>query len=383
MMLVTAALSISGEIDRVGALAGLAAIVGIAVLGALYAAQAREVKRLRDWAGRSPERDAEAVQRISEEAARPAPATAAATAGAAAAAPATAAGRPRAPVTPAPVVAKSATGAIPGSSPKTAGKPVPGAKPTTGAVPAVAKATPPAAAAILTPPAAKTPAPAAPAAPAAKPPAAPAPARPAPPPVRPRPRTVAPARNATDEITLPPPRPPASRVAAGKAADSAGGRRSLLLVIVGAVAIIVIAFVLITQVFGGSDSSSPAPQPNSVGPAVTTATPTTPDAAAGAVDRANTQVAVFNGTTGAGLARAAADKLQAAGFTKVGPVTTAPDQATATTSVYYDTGSKAAADEVATTLGLSSTAVMAIDQTIKVLGQNAVVVVVLGADQAQ
>ncbi len=150
--------------------------------------------------------------------------------------------------------------------------------------------------------------------------------------------------------------------------------------IVGAVAIIVIAFVLITQVFGGSDSSSPAPQPNSVGPAVTA---TTPDAAAGAVDRANTLVAVFNGTTGAGLARAAADKLQAAGFTKVGPVTTAPDQATATTSVYYDTGSKAAAVEVATTLGLSSTAVMAIDQTIKVLGQNAVVVVVLGADQAQ
>ncbi len=387
MMLVTAALSISGEIDRVGALAGLAAIVGIAVLGALYAAQAREVKRLRDWAGRSPERDAEAAQRISEEASRPAPTTTAATAGAAAAAPATAAGRPRAPVTPAPVVAKSATGAIPGSSPKTAGKPVPGAKPTTGAVPAVA-APPPAAAAIPTGPAAKTPAPAAPAAPAAKspaakPPAAPAPARPAPPPVRPRPRTVAPARNATDEITLPPPRPPAPRAAAGKAADSAGGRRSLLLVIVGAVAIIVIAFVLITQVFGGSDSSSPAPQPNSVGPAVTTATPTTPDAAAGAVDRANTQVAVFNGTTGAGLARAAADKLQAAGFTKVGPVTTAPDQATATTSVYYDTGSKAAADEVATTLGLSSTAVMAIDQTIKVLGQNAVVVVVLGADQAQ
>jgi len=294
-------------------------------------------------------------------------------------------------VTPAPVVAKSATGAIPGSSPKTAGKPVPGAKPATGAIPAVAKATLPAAAAVSTPPAAKTPAakepapasvPAAPAAktptpaaPAAKPPAPPA--RPAPPPVRPR--TVAPARNATDEVTLPPQRPPAPRAAAGKAA--AGGRRSLLLVIVGAVAIIVIAFVLITQVFGGSDSSSPAPQPNSVGPAVTATT--TPDAAAGAVDRANTPVAVFNGTTGAGLARAAADKLQAAGFTKVGPVTTAPDQATATTTVYYDTGSKAAAVEVATTLGLSSTAVMAIDQKIKVLGQNAVVVVVLGADQAQ
>lgn len=150
--------------------------------------------------------------------------------------------------------------------------------------------------------------------------------------------------------------------------------------IVGGLAIIVIAFVLITQVFGGSDSSTTVtPATNGVGPATTTAT----TGSTATVDKAATQVAVFNGTTGSGLARAAADELQTAGFTKVGPVTTAPDQTAQTSTVYYETGAKAAGDEVATTLGLSSSAVMPIDENIRVLGQNAVVVVVLGADQAQ
>jgi hypothetical protein len=143
----------------------------------------------------------------------------------------------------------------------------------------------------------------------------------------------------------------------------------------------VIAFVLITQVFGGSDSSTTStPATNSVGPATTTATTTD---SSSTVDKAATQVAVFNGTTGSGLARAAADKLQAAGFTKVGPVTTAPDQTAQTSTVYYETGAKAAGDEVAAALGLSSSAVTPIDENIRVLGQNALVVVVLGADQAQ
>jgi hypothetical protein len=39
-----------------GAAAGLAAVVGLAVLSALYFPQARDVKRLREWAGRAPER---------------------------------------------------------------------------------------------------------------------------------------------------------------------------------------------------------------------------------------------------------------------------------------------------------------------------------------
>ena len=43
-------------IEQIGAYAGLASVVGLAVLAALYFSQARDVKRLREWAGRAPER---------------------------------------------------------------------------------------------------------------------------------------------------------------------------------------------------------------------------------------------------------------------------------------------------------------------------------------
>ena len=42
-----------------GGYAGAASLLGLAVLALLYFAQAREVKRLREWAGRAPERAAE------------------------------------------------------------------------------------------------------------------------------------------------------------------------------------------------------------------------------------------------------------------------------------------------------------------------------------
>jgi hypothetical protein len=45
----------------IGSYAGLGAVVGLAVLSALYFSQARDVKRLREWAGRAPERTAEGV----------------------------------------------------------------------------------------------------------------------------------------------------------------------------------------------------------------------------------------------------------------------------------------------------------------------------------
>jgi hypothetical protein len=48
-------------IEQIGAYAGLASIVGLAILSALYFSQARDVKRLREWAGRAPERAGEAV----------------------------------------------------------------------------------------------------------------------------------------------------------------------------------------------------------------------------------------------------------------------------------------------------------------------------------
>lgn len=46
-------------IKEIGAFAGLVAFVGLAVLALLSFAQGRDVRRLREWAGSAPERDAE------------------------------------------------------------------------------------------------------------------------------------------------------------------------------------------------------------------------------------------------------------------------------------------------------------------------------------
>src|SRR3954452_25020804 len=82
----SALLQVNSDLKTIGALAGLAAVPGLAVLSLLYFGQAREVRRLREWAGRAPERAAELEQRVTAEAQRrvhtpppPRPATAAAT----------------------------------------------------------------------------------------------------------------------------------------------------------------------------------------------------------------------------------------------------------------------------------------------------------------
>jgi hypothetical protein len=49
-------------VERVGSYVGLAAFLGLAVLALLYFSQARDVRRLRDWAGRAPERALEQGQ---------------------------------------------------------------------------------------------------------------------------------------------------------------------------------------------------------------------------------------------------------------------------------------------------------------------------------
>ncbi|MHB8243652.1 MAG: hypothetical protein ACYDHN_16910, partial [Solirubrobacteraceae bacterium] len=63
------ALSLSSTLTQVGAIAAFAAIVGIAVLSLLVFSQGRELKRLREWAGRAPERDADIEQRVAAAAA--------------------------------------------------------------------------------------------------------------------------------------------------------------------------------------------------------------------------------------------------------------------------------------------------------------------------
>ncbi len=55
-------------IEQVGALVGIAAFLALAVLVLLYFQQARQVRRLRDWAGRAPERAAAIAAREALEA---------------------------------------------------------------------------------------------------------------------------------------------------------------------------------------------------------------------------------------------------------------------------------------------------------------------------
>src|SRR4051794_41823894 len=78
--MVLLALSLQGQVEKYGAYVGIAAFFGLAVLSLLYFAQAREVKRLREWAGRAPERarEVEEAALAAAEAARrrPAPAPA-------------------------------------------------------------------------------------------------------------------------------------------------------------------------------------------------------------------------------------------------------------------------------------------------------------------
>ncbi len=51
-------------VQEIGAVAGWAAVVGLAVLSALYFSQARDVKGLREWAGRAPERSGRGVTAV-------------------------------------------------------------------------------------------------------------------------------------------------------------------------------------------------------------------------------------------------------------------------------------------------------------------------------
>jgi hypothetical protein len=57
-------------IEQIGAFAGLAAFIGLAVLALLSFTQGRDLRRLREWAGSAPERDAERKETTSAVAAQ-------------------------------------------------------------------------------------------------------------------------------------------------------------------------------------------------------------------------------------------------------------------------------------------------------------------------
>jgi hypothetical protein len=52
-------------VERIGAFAGLAAFIGLAVLALLSFTHGRDIRRLREWAGSAPERDAERKEQTS------------------------------------------------------------------------------------------------------------------------------------------------------------------------------------------------------------------------------------------------------------------------------------------------------------------------------
>src|SRR5688572_28610329 len=67
------ALNVSDQVEKIGDYLGVAAFLGLAALALLYFSQARELRRLREWAGRAPERAAELQERVvlqAQEAAR-------------------------------------------------------------------------------------------------------------------------------------------------------------------------------------------------------------------------------------------------------------------------------------------------------------------------
>src|SRR4051812_1029723 len=66
--MVLLAFSLQDQVEKYGAYVGIAAFFGLALLSLLYFAQAREVKRLREWAGRAPERAVELEQAVVQQA---------------------------------------------------------------------------------------------------------------------------------------------------------------------------------------------------------------------------------------------------------------------------------------------------------------------------
>jgi hypothetical protein len=388
------ALAVGDTIVKIGAYAGYASIVGLAVLSLLYFAQAREVKRLREWAGRAPERDAELALRVQTDAqkrvvAQPlSPATTAAQQ--AEAARTAAAAALYAKVTPAPPPAPLvgppgqlarpvAPGAVPGTLPAaTTTTPAPGSVP--GAVSPAPTPTPAPGsvpgAMLPTPTPTPTPTPA----PGSVPGAAMA--------------AVASsssivgngAGQETHESDAARPDPADGPLPHQSFSDGDDGSFGFSpgrtgAIIGGAVAVVLVAVVLMIALTQGGDSPS---KPNELG--VVTQAASSPPASApsskasttAGVDRRATRVAVLNGTTQTGLARAVADEVEKARFTISG--TSNAGTAAPSTTVSYRDGSQRAAQIVAQVIGVDRSSVQPVAADASAAA-DADVVVVVGADK--
>ena len=409
-------------VQVIGAYAGFAAIVGLAILSALYFSQARDVRRLREWAGRAPER---ASQGTAVPGAQPAPAVRRGAAGQA-----SGAQQPASPATggPQPSLAGGAppVGALApasGQAVTAAGQPATAQAAAVGAKPAVAAAAPASRATSTQAPPAATKAPPVPGAAAspAEAPAAPAgtaeapaaPAAPAGAPAAPAGTAEAPAAPAgTAEAPAAAGGPPALPGAvplgaerlvppgpATRGAPAAGARRALQGPAPGASAtaerepwylrlapryiVLIVAGLLIvgggvaygvTQLSAGPAAAPPAAERASTANPGGDGEPT----GQAPVDRGQVTVSVLNGTTVPGLARRISNDLRGAGFRR-GRTDNATEQARAESVVFYADGSERAARAVGEELGIGQRQPITGDAS--ALAGNADVVVVLGADK--
>ncbi len=430
--MVVLAFSLQDQVEKYGAYVGLAAFLGLAVLTLLYFAQARELKRLRDWAGRAPERAQELEARVVAQAeeARKVPEPAAERSGTVGPAQPVTAGNGRraeapvaVPMGPRPAVAMARAAAAVAAAPAAperadegeeqvavpeervvegAGGPPPeageGPAEETGDHAAVAATNGDEPA-----PEPKTPEPAA-AEPEPEPEPEPAqdtedaPALPGngvPEPVaipratpRPQPRPAAPLRaTPSRSATLPPrrPGPPPRRTTPEPSRAGRVTLYTLLAIAVAAVAVAVPVFLL------GDDD--PAPVPN-------TTAESTPDAATGGggggteavAARPETVVTVLNGTPTEGLASQSRDKLIAEGYSdEQGMIRTGnnTDQQRQDSVIFFADGERRQARDVGSILDI--TQLEAIDPETQALadatdatnsGQPSKVVVLLGSDQS-
>jgi len=402
-------------IDDVGAYAGIAAIVGLAVLSLLYFTQAREVKRLREWASRAPERDAELAARVRGEGMPMRPRTPGVPPAPGARPPAGNGQQTTRPVQPPGVPAAPAAGAGaraaeggqqavgPAGQPQQPGQPP--AESATGQATGQGERS--------GQPPTGLPAPATAAGKPRSPEAAFAQARGAnpvggPPPPHPpgdqdakrrqavRPTAAAAAGGrggATDPsgqraaaLRRPdassralPPRGPRSGMPPPPpvAGDGQGrGARTTALIVAGGLAALVAGVLLITQIFGGGDDDRRAASPsNSATPAQA------PPEREGPPPRGEVNVAVLNGTTVNGLAETIADELEESGFQRGETATNTADQTLSATTVQFAQGSRESALEVAEVLGVGEEGVERLERNTRVTaGEEAAVVVLVGND---
>lgn len=307
-------------IQQIGSYAGFAAVVGLAVLSALYFSQARDLRRLREWAGRASDRpapprsaaEARAAGAQSERQSQLSGSAAGAGAGEVVAGQGTAAGSARPAQTGgrATATALSAPPAAQRGVAAPTGPPAPG----TGARSSAVRAVPP--------------------------------------------------RGTNGGLA----RPASARGAAEPrpSSERSVNLRYVVLAVVGAL-IVIAAGTFAVGALDGREQPSPPPRASAPAPPSTAGAPSA------------VTFSVLNGTGVDGLGKQVADELEAAGYRR-GNVTNASEQK-AESVVLYTRTARAEALAVAREIDVSQTE--PIDASSQVLAGDASVVVVAGADQAQ